>query len=209
NPQPSYRGWISERDKGIGDAFNKGINKTNGSILLMLNAGDKLGETDTLQKVVNAFNKSPNIAWLHGMYLYQRAGIWVVLGKPFDPGKIYRGMRSVCHQTMYVKRTVYDKYGLYDNDLKIGMDFDFLIRIRNEKFLFLKEILAVFAPGGLSMEDFNKNLKENTRIIEKNIGISWKHRLWTIRLWMLNKILTSPIGKPLYWLKNKLGLARF
>lgn len=206
-PQPAYRKWLNEKDNGIADAFNKGVALSSGNILLQLNSADTLAKPDVLTAVQAAFDADDSLMWLHGMYQYQRAGIWVTLGKPFDPQKVYRGMRTICHQTMYVKKALHEQYGLYNTRLKIAMDFDFLVRIRNEKFVFLPEVLAVFSPGGTSMQNIEKILDENTLIIETHLGKSFRHRIWTLRLRLLIGLMNSPLGKPLYWLKTKLGLA--
>ena len=159
NNQASYRKIFSERDEGIADAFNKGIEKSTGDIILLLNSGDCLYDKNVLKTVLEKFEEDHELMWLHGKYKYLRSGIWVTLGKPFDPKKLYRGMRSLNHQTMYVKKKLYDKYGLYDNSFKIAMDFDFVARIRNENFLFIPEILAISKPGGISTEEYNLSLK--------------------------------------------------
>lgn len=205
--QPLYRLTINERDHGISDAFNKGINTATGEIVLMLNAGDLLSNPQVLETALLKFEQDHSLMWLHGMCKYQRAGIWVTLGKPYEVDKIYRGMRSICHQTMFVKRSLHQKHGLYDTSLKIGMDFDFLIRIRNEKFKFLPSVLAIFAPGGTSMQDFSKTIAENTFILKKYGLAGWKHKLWTYRLILLTYLLNSKIGKTLYKLKVNLKMA--
>ncbi len=207
NQQPNYRKFINERDNGISDAFNKGIAAAKGKVLLMLNAGDKLSNVDVIEKVAKKFAADDALMWLHGMYKYQRANIWVTLGKPFEASKIYRGMRSICHQTMFVKKSLHDKYGLYDVNLKISMDFDFLVRIRQEKFTFLPEILAIFAPGGTSMNNLNKTIVENTLVLKKYNLVDWRHILWTYRLKILIYLINYQIGKKLYSIKAKLKLA--
>lgn len=204
----SYRKIVNERDKGIADAFNKGIEKSTGDVILLLNSGDLLFDKNVTKIVQEKFDADKNLMWLHGKYRYQRSGIWVTLGKPFDPKKLYRGMRSLSHQTMYVRKELHDKYGLYDNSFKIAMDFDFVARIRNEKFLFLDEILAVNVPGGISSEKYNLSLQEGSRVVKKYLGFSWKNKLWTLRLKTLKAIQNIPIlGKFLYKIKAGLGLA--
>ena len=208
NSVANYRHIYSERDNGIADAFNKGVLKTNGDIILLLNSGDRLYGENVLKTVAQKFDEDPLLMWLHGKYEYQRNGVWVVLGKPFDPKKLYRGMRRLSHQTMYVKKSLYDKYGLYDNSYKIAMDFDFVARIRNEKFDFIPDILAIAEPGGVSTEKYDLSLKESTRVVKKYLGKSWKNKLWNLRLKALNKIQNIPVlGKLLYKIKVALGLA--
>ena len=150
-----FRKIFTEKDNGIADAFNKGIQKSTGDIILLLNSGDLLYDKNVIRIVLDKFDADQNLMWLHGKYRYQRSGIWVTLGKSFDPKKLYRGMRSLSHQTMYVRKELYDKYGLYDNSFKIAMDFDFVARIRNEKFHFMNEILAINVPGGISSEKYD------------------------------------------------------
>jgi glycosyltransferase involved in cell wall biosynthesis len=205
--QVLYRKVINESDEGIADAFNKGIVRSSGDVILLLNSGDLLYDDKVVEIVLSKFDQDKSLMWLHGKYRYQRSGVWVTLGKPFDPKKIYRGMRSLSHQTMYVRRELYDKYGLYDNSFKIAMDFDFVARIRFEKFLFLDEILAINVPGGISIERYNLALKEAGLVVQKYLGFSWKNKLWTLRLKTLKAIQDIPIiGKILYKIKVALGL---
>ena len=204
----SYRKVFNEKDKGIADAFNKGIERSTGDVILLLNSGDLLYDKNVVKTVLLQFDKDKNLMWLHGKYRYQRSGLWVTLGKPFDPQKLYRGMRSLSHQTMYVRKELFDKYGLFDTSFKIAMDFDFVARIRFEKFLFLNEILAVNVPGGISSEHYNLSLKEGSMVVKKYLGSSWKNKLWTLRLKTLKSIQNIPVlGKLLYKIKVGLGLA--
>lgn len=203
-----YRKVFNENDNGIADAFNKGIEKSTGDVIVLLNSGDLLYDKNVTKTVLAKFDEDETLMWLHGKYRYQRSGVWVTLGKPFDPKKLYRGMRSLSHQTMYVKKELYDKHGLYDTSFKIAMDFDFVARIRFEKFLFLDEILAINVPGGISSEKYNLSLKEGSRVVQKYLGFSWKNKLWTLRLKTLKAIQEIPVlGKILYKIKAGLGLA--
>lgn len=206
SPQPHYRKFIHERDKGIADAFNKGILASSGDIIVLLNSADTFANSEVTAQVLRAFEKDPELTWTHAKYRFQRGGIWVTLGKPHNPDLIYRGMRAICHQTMFVKRKLYDTYGLYDINLKVGMDFDFLVRIRNEKFAFLDSVMVVFAPGGASVLNVRKGLDENSLSIKKHIGFSLKHYLWKMRILFLSGLLQSSFGKFLYKIKVRLKL---
>lgn len=204
----AYRKVFTEKDKGIADAFNKGIERSAGNVILLLNSGDLLFDKNVVRIVLAKFDEDDLLMWLHGKYRYQRSGLWVTLGKPFDPKKLYRGMRSLSHQTMFVRKELYNKYGLYDNSFKIAMDFDFVARIRFEKFIFLNEILAVNVPGGISSERYDLSLKEGSMVVKKYLGSTWKNKLWTVRLKALRAIQHIPfLGKLLYKIKARLGLA--
>jgi glycosyltransferase involved in cell wall biosynthesis len=205
-PTAAYRKAIHERDKGIADAFNKGVLASTGSIIVMLNSGDTLYSQNVLKTVTQIFETDPNLQWLHGKYELNRGGQWVIIGKPFEPSKLYRGMRSLCHQTMYVKKALHNKYGLYNLEEKIGMDYDFVCRIANEKMFFTTEVLAKYAPGGNSQIHFYKSLTDAKRIYEKYNPKTWKLKAWHLRLRILNFLLQSKIGKYLYKIKTALKL---
>jgi GT2 family glycosyltransferase len=205
---PTYRKVLNETDNGIADAFNKGIKMASGNVILLLNSGDCLFDQNVTKIVLEQFENDKDLMWLHGKYRMNRSGVWVTLGKPFEREKLYRGMRSISHQTMFIKKELYTKHGLYDNRFKVSMDFDFLARIRDEKFLFLPEILATFIPGGVSTTQYDLSLKENAAIVKKYLGNSWKNKLWNLRLRTLKTIQNIPfLGKLLYRIKAGLGLA--
>lgn len=203
--QPPYRKWICERDNGISDAFNKGIKKSAGDIINLLNSGDRLFDDQVLKKVREEFEKSPDLTWCHGKLYLLRGGHWVAIGKPFDPKKLYRGMRSVFHPTMYVKRKLYDKHGVYKTDVKIAMDYDFLCRIAGERFSFIDRTLASFDPKGVSTDKYLEAMNESFNCYRSYFGYSFKQTIWGWRLTLLHHLLKTGLGKWLYKLKVLAG----
>ncbi len=206
NEQPPYRSWICEPDKGIADAFNKGLRKATGNIVVMLNSGDQFYDKEAITTASNAFMNDPSLQWLHSKYKLQRGNQWVIIGKPFEKGKLYRGMRSICHQTMFLRKQLHDKYGFYSTTEKIAMDYDMLCRIANEKFLFIEKPLVCFAPAGVSSSNYALSLTEAKRVYERYYGKSFLLWLWQLRLRTLNYILHSPVGNFLYKVKTTLKL---
>lgn len=204
NSRPSYRKSKTEPDQGISDAFNKGIRRATGEVIHLLNSGDFYYDEQVLQVVTNTFKLNPDLKWLHGKYEQKRAGIWVISGKPFDSKKLYRGMRTIGHPTMFVRKELYEKFGMYDVKKKIAMDYDFLVRIRNEKFIFLAKPLTCFSPGGISSQLYLQGLAEKKESYRRELGNNLKMELWMFRLQMLHKLMQTPIGKVLFRLKNKL-----
>lgn len=205
HPQPVYRKWLSEKDEGIADAFNKGVRLSVGNVVNMLNSADHYFDEHILDVVSNAFDKDDSIMWLHGKYRVLRGGLWVTVGKRFEAGKLYRGMRSLSHQSMFVKRALHDTYGLYNVALKNAMDYDFVCRISREKFLFIDKPLVVFAPGGTTYLNYLPALREGRKVYESHFGYSFKLMVWQGRLKLLYYLLQSRIGNLLYrikvWLK--------
>lgn len=199
---PPYRTWISEPDKGISDAWNKGILKAKGDIIHLQNSGDYYYDNQVLETVGATFETHPEITWLHGQYAQYKGDVWVISGKPFDAAQTFKGFRTVGHPTMFVRKELYKKHGLFDLQYKIAMDFDFLMRIANEPFLFIEKPIAVFTPGGLSNKHIKDSMNEMTTIYTKYKGYSLKNRLWALRVIGLHKFTNTRIGKWLFQIKN-------
>jgi len=206
NAQPVYRRWVSEKDDGISDAFNKGVLNATGDIIVMLNSGDTFYSQDVISIASAEFEKDDNLQWLHSKYELHRGDKWIIIGKPFAKSKMYKGMRSICHQTMFIKRELHEKYGLYDKQLKIAMDYDFLLRIAKEKFIFIETPLVKFAPAGTSSVNYSGSLKEIKKSYRKYYGGSLLLEIWQLRLKLLHYLLGTKIGKLLFKVKTGLKL---
>lgn len=206
-PQPEYRRWICERDNGIADAFNKGIAKSTGNITLLLNSGDTLYDATVLDRVMRFFDADDALMWCHGKLNMMRGGIWVVVGKPFEKSKLYRGMRGTFHPTMFVKRELYQRHGNFDTSIKMAMDYDFLCRIADEKNGFIDYPLANFDPEGVSSANYLSATDEMFSVFHKYYGKSLPAALWKWRLKLLHFLLQSAPGRVLYKIKAKIGLA--
>jgi len=204
--QPSYRKWISEKDDGIADAFNKGVLHSTGDVIYILNSGDKIYDKTALGRVTEVFERDRTVMWCHGKLNLRRGGLWVIVGKPFEKAKLYRGMRGVFHPTMYVHKEVYERRGLYDANIRIAMDYDFLCRIADEKFVFINYPLAIFDPTGISSTGYIAGMKESFTCYQKYYGKTMKQTLWGWRLTSLHLLLNSRLGKWLYKMKVKMKM---
>jgi glycosyltransferase involved in cell wall biosynthesis len=206
NIKKIYRRSLHEKDEGISDAFNKGIQLSSGDWIMMLNAGDRFFDRSSLEKMQQVLCTNTDIRWMHAKYQLIRGGIKVIIGKPFEVSKTYRGMRSICHQTMLIHRSLYDKYGGYDTVLKFGMDYDLLLRIQHEPFYFLDRPVIDYDEKGISSRQYLQSLHQTGIIYRKYFGWSFKQTLWQQRLKLLYYLLHSPIGKWLYKLKALMKL---
>lgn len=205
-PQPVYRKWLNERDKGIADAFNKGINKANCDITHLLNSGDIYASNDVLQTVHSFFESHPTVQWISGNIQLTRGGEQVVVGKPFESSKLYRGMRSISHPTWFVKKEVYQRVGGYSSDYKIAMDYDMMCRLTRESYHYLPKTIAIFDDTGISSSQYIRSLDESKKVYTSHFGSSLKLNLWQWRLILLHKLLNSSLGQWLFRWKKKMGL---
>ena len=203
HPQPVFRRWVHERDKGISDAFNKGILSAKGTITHLLNSGDKYADKKAIELVLKPFEKDKELMWLHSQYVQHRGDIDVISGFPFEKNKLWKGMRTIAHPTMFIKKELYDRIGLYDIKLKIAMDYDMLVRMRDEKFSFIPHPLVYFSPGGTSHLQFSNALDEVKKIHRQHLGYSFRQTLWQFRQRMLHVFMQTGLGKKWFRWKNR------
>ena len=160
--------YISEKDNGIYDAMNKGIDLASGDIIGLLNSDDWF-ENDTLEKVASEYKKS-NFDMFY-------ADIRIIMeNKSFiKKSKLSKNVTSRYwnHPTTFVKNNIYKKYKFKCES--IHDDLDFLLRVRknkNLKIVVLNEVLANFRFGGISNKKSLKNMfwniKNKNRIYKEN-----------------------------------------
>ncbi len=167
--------WISEKDKGIYDAINKGIRLSTGEILGC--CFDQYAGPDVISKMVAIMEKEGTDG-VHGD-LYYMEGDKVVRWWHQGQGKIRFGWMPG-HPTLYLKKDVYDKYGLYKTDYRISADYEFMIRILKDnqvKLSYLPEVLIYMAHGGTSTNSLGAYLagmKEGHRALRENgVRCAW------------------------------------
>ena len=117
--------WISEPDNGISDAFNKGIAKSTGDIIGIINSDDWY-EPRAVQTVVNEFVSHPEIGIVCGTVAYWQGKRFMYTSSS-RPGGLRRQM-TVQHPTVFVRKEVYDRYGTFRNDFRYAMDYELMLR---------------------------------------------------------------------------------
>ena len=167
--------WISEKDKGIYDAINKGIRLSTGDILGC--CFDQYAGPDVISKMVVIMEKEGTDG-VHGD-LYYMEGDKVVRYWHQGQGNIRFGWMPG-HPTLYLRKSVYDKYGLYKTDYRISADYEFMIRILKDdkvKLSYLPEVLIYMSHGGTSTNSLGAYLagmKEGHRALRENgVRFAW------------------------------------
>lgn len=175
--EEKYKGrlkYISEPDKGIYDAMNKGIKMATGNVIGLLNSDDKYANTRVLTIIANTIQH--NICdGIHGNLLFMDAETmtkpqrkWITKSTNIKTGNI------TAHPTLYLKKEVYDKLGLYNLKYKVVSDYDFMVRLLLDKDITLKHIneyLVYMRIGGAStqgLKGYLYNLKESYQILKDN-----------------------------------------
>ena len=160
--------YISEKDKGIYDAFNKGIRMASGDIIGFINSDDVLNGKDVFDKVVN------NIS--DGVYsdVLMMDNNFNTPVRNFISGKTKNnGIFHPAHPALYLKKEVYNEVGEYNLDYRIAADLDLMLRVINKgyKLNYVKDYFVLMRVGGAStngLKGYYKNFKESYRVLKKN-----------------------------------------
>ncbi len=169
--------WISEPDNGIYEALNKGLDIATGEIVGFLHADDIFANTNILNEIISAFENS-DADFLYGdlVYITSRHPFNVIRywqSGPFLKSSLYRGWMPP-HPTVYFKRNLLHRTGLFNTQFKIAADYDWLLRcltIPELKVYYLPKVMVKMRVGGASNKNIYriiKKTKEDYRAIKSN-----------------------------------------
>jgi len=144
---------VTEPDKGISDAFNKGISRSHGEYLGILSADDAL-TPGAITRSATRLREQPAVGFVFGHSALMRDGHQVTVNYGDSTYATRIGYRMPClnHSTMLVRRGVHDRLGLYDLRYRLAMDYDFVLRIHRQdvRGLLVDAIQTQTNLGGLS-----------------------------------------------------------
>ena len=182
---------VSEPDKGVYDAFNKGLKLASGDIIGFLNADDIFFNENSVQEIVNAFsNNETDIVYGNLDYVNAEGKVirnWI--SKPYEKGLIKKAWMPA-HPTFYCKKEVYDRIGGYNDSFKIGGDFELCLRfleVNKVPSFYLNKKLVKMLVGGIS----NSGLKSKWTIYKEEL-----------RAFKINKVYVNSIIFFIYKLKK-------
>ena len=165
---------VSEPDKGIYDALNKGIKNSNGEIIGFLNSDDTFYDENSLQHIVDAFDDNTDCVFGDLIYTDKNKRVKRVWkGSEFKKGAFKKGWMPA-HPTFYCRRSVYEKLGLYDDSFNIAGDFELMLRFlekHNIRSKYIPKTLVNIKVGGASNNGFKSKLdivKEEFRAFDQN-----------------------------------------
>ena len=178
--------WVSEKDEGISDAFNKGLKVSLGEYIQILNAGDFLIDDNILDKI------APNLLLNEDVVAYQSrtdtgnnfpfyANEYTKI-KPLNPNEALNNA-MIAHQGSFIKRDVYKKIGFYKKEFKLRMDFELFVRLEQYfKIKCVNEPIIIYDTQGISSNILNRL---NFKLEElKIINLYYNDPLFNIRFYL-------------------------
>lgn len=173
---------VSERDGGIYDAMNKGVEMATGDVIGILNSDDFYTSDDVLVRVAEEFEKNPELEAVYGDIHFVKPKDLTKCtryysSKSFRPWMLRFGFMPA-HPSFYVRRVVYEKYGLYDLEFRTSSDFEWMVRLFAKHHIRAKYLPMDFVTmrdGGESTAGMEAKRKVNNDIV----GSLRKHGIFT------------------------------
>lgn len=163
--------WVSEPDRGLYDAMNKAWTMCSGDIVAVCN--DRLCTTDTVTKLVTAIERGgEECIGAHADLVYVE-GERVVRTWHMGEGRIRDGWMPG-HPTLFLKREIYERYGVYDITYRCAADYEFMVRfLKDEKnhLAYVPEVLIAMYYGGTSnagLRNYLVSFKEGYQALKTN-----------------------------------------
>jgi glycosyltransferase involved in cell wall biosynthesis len=178
--------WVSEPDRGLYDAMNKGAAMAKGDYLCFLNAGDTFFAADTVEKMMLTFEDASAPDILYGeTAIVDDAGTFLHMRRLKAPEKLnwksFRQGMVVCHQAFIVKRELFEPYNLA---YRFSSDFDWSIRMMKKATSIHNTRLTLinYLNEGMTTRNRKASLKERYRIMARHYGqlSSFLHHLWFV-----------------------------
>lgn len=148
--------FLSESDKGLYDAMNKGIELSTGDVIGILNSDDFYIDEFVIEKVVSEF-RAKGVDSVFGDLVYVKSSDLEHTVRYYDSSKFNPSMFAYgwmpAHPTVFIKRNIYEKYGVFRTDLKVAADFDILARFmatHGISYSYIQGIMVKMRIGGVS-----------------------------------------------------------
>lgn len=199
--------WISEPDKGIYNAMNKGIGMATGEYIQILNSGDSLVSPDVVDKMYVALEKEGHPAILYGNML-----------KVFPDGRVHRDkgfageditllsmyIGTLNHSPAYIRRSLFDQYGPYDESLKIDSDWKWYLQaivFGGEKPVYADIDVTLFDMTGISETNTALTKAEREQVLRELVppAILADYDAWALSIRQMRRIKRHPWAYKIVW----------
>lgn len=183
--------FISESDKGLYDAMNKGIQAATGSVIGILNSDDLYQDFDVIRDVMQEFNNDSELDILYGDLVYvKNHDINKVVrnwkSKKYYP-KFFENANVPPHPALFVRSKVYEEAGLFNLNYKLAADYEFMLKVFKKyhfKSKYINRLIIKMRLGGATNQSFSNIFSQNKEILNawKNNGLKAPFYIMPLRI---------------------------
>lgn len=193
--------YVSEKDHGIYDAMNKGVQACTGDVIGILNSDDFYADENVLEDIMDVFLKNPELESIYADLVYvdrlmEERILRYWKSGAYKKGQFLKGWMPP-HPTFFVRKNVYTRFGGYNLELKSSSDYEFMLRVLHKHEIstkYLPRVITKMRAGGQS----NISLKNRIRA-NKEDRKAWKMNGLKPRPFTL---LLKPLSKLKQWRKR-------
>ena len=186
---------LSEPDRGIYDAMNKGIELAQGDIVGILNSDDFYAGPQVIEKITALFQQSGADALFADLVYVRPDNLEQVVryysGAGFTPDMFAWGWMPP-HPTFFVRRELYEQYGLFRTDYKIAADYELTARFLSRhkvRYVYLPEVIVRMRTGGISTRNLRSNWMLNREILRACAENGISTNIWKVYSKYLCKVM--------------------
>ena len=166
---------VSEKDRGIYDAMNKGVRLATGDVIYFLNADDRLFDVEVLSNAASIFTLQCDVDVVVGKAtVVNKPDRGMCCYRPFDMDSSTRWQllinNGICHQRLFVRRELFGKIGFFDLQYSFCADWDWIFRAVNakSKIFFMESVVVLYNFMGTSLINLKRVYPECWRVMFKN-----------------------------------------
>lgn len=199
--------WVSEKDKGIYNAMNKGIGMASGEYVQFLNSGDCLAALDVTERMLKVLKEKDFPTILYGNMLKDMPDGRILRDRCFAGQDItflgfYTG--TLNHSPAYIKRSLFDKYGLYDESLRIVSDWKWYLQaivLGEEKPEYTDIDVTLFDMTGISETNKDLDKAERRQVLEGLVpaSILADYERWAFPIEQMKRLKRHPWAYKIVW----------
>ncbi|MCE7040563.1 glycosyltransferase [Dyadobacter sp. CY312] len=167
---------VSERDHGLYDAMNKGLNLATGKYIWFLNAGDEVYDPRVLTQLIENITSDADIYYSDAMFVLEN-GAEVGLRSKFTPHQLPQNLKwqdfatgmRVCHQSFIAKKSIAPQYDI--TNLSADIDWEISCIKNAGRTQLLNFILCKYLLGGTSVQNHRRSLLDRFSVLRKHFGL--------------------------------------
>ena len=199
--------WVSEPDKGIYNAMNKGLRMASGEYVQILNSGDELASTDVVERMLKALDEKGNPEILYGNMIKAFADGRRVRDRGFagEVPTMYGFIRGTLnHDPVYIRRSLFDKFGYYREDLPITADWRWYVEAIPFGGVVPRYVdidVTIFDMNGISETQIERREKERDQELQRilPVGVYKDYKNYYFPIEQVRRLQRHPLAYKLFY----------